>query len=138
MNKLWVCTVCCGVLLSSGCRKVTQQRVSEIKNGQSKLWFAPIKGNPLIGPALEHSWYLCIYSLSIALKFLAFGFYYEGYTVALWRRVIRRSYLQREAHSFPEPVFRDRRDAWKHPWVFGLFGDPTGATGQKTRRASAT
>ena len=91
------------------------------------------KGNPLIGPALEHSWDLFIVYRA---EFLAFGFYYEGYTVGLWRRVIRRSYLQREAHSFPEPVFRDRRDAWKHPRVFGLFGDASGATGQKTRRAS--
>ena len=66
MNKLWVCTVCCGVLLSSGCRKVTQQKVSEIKNGQFKVMVRSNKGNPLIGPALStHG----IYSLSIALNF---------------------------------------------------------------------
>ena len=77
------------------------------------------KENPLISPALEHSWYLFIVYRA---EFLAFGFYYEGYTVGLWRSL----------------VFRDRRDAWKHPRVFGLFGDATGATDQKTRRASVT
>lgn len=38
MNRLWICAVSCGVLLFlSGCRKVTKQEVSEIKNGQFKV-----------------------------------------------------------------------------------------------------
>ena len=80
----------------------------------------------------------CIYSLYISLIFLDSGFYCEAYTVGLWRRVIRRSYSGCEANSLLEPVFRDSRDAWKHPAAFGLFGDATGASGQKTRRVSVT
>ena len=47
-------------------RKVTQQKVSEIKNGQFKVMVRSHKGNPLIAPALStHG----IYSLSTALNF---------------------------------------------------------------------
>jgi hypothetical protein len=80
----------------------------------------------------------CIYSLCVFVDFLASGFHCEDYTIGLCRGIIRRSYLECEAHSLSGLVFRDRRNAWKHPRVFGLFGDATGATGQKTRRVFVT
>ena len=74
----------------------------------------------------ERSLYLFIVHFA---DFLASGFYCEDYTTDLWRRIIRRSYLRREARSLQEPLFRDRRREWKHPRAFGLFGVATGAAG---------